>query len=95
MELKELGLPDRVLTMGWCGDSICLGFHRECATSPYRVNHNIPSSHLGLIRCLTPGLAKCVIVWLCVCYDADPPDIRPRPSVTYLATPRRSACRMN
>ena len=32
MELKELGLPDRVLTMGWCGDSICLGFHRECAS---------------------------------------------------------------
>ena len=34
MELKELGLPDRVLTMGWCGDSICLGFHRECALVP-------------------------------------------------------------
>ncbi len=31
VELKELGLPDRVLAMGWCGDSICLGFHRECA----------------------------------------------------------------
>ncbi len=30
VELKELGLPDRVLAMGWCGDSICLGFHREC-----------------------------------------------------------------
>jgi hypothetical protein len=29
VELKELGLPDRVLAMGWCGDSICLGFHRE------------------------------------------------------------------
>ena len=31
VELKELGLPDRVLAMAWCGDSICLGFHRECA----------------------------------------------------------------
>jgi hypothetical protein len=29
VELKELGLPDRVLAMGWCGDSICLGFQRE------------------------------------------------------------------
>ena len=32
MELKELGLPDRVLAIGWCGDSICLGFHKECAS---------------------------------------------------------------
>ena len=32
VELKELGLPDRVLAIGWCGDSICLGFHKECAS---------------------------------------------------------------
>ncbi|BDA43540.1 Vam6/Vps39-like protein [Coccomyxa sp. Obi] len=32
VELKELGLPDRVLAMGWCGDSVCLGFQREYAT---------------------------------------------------------------
>jgi CNH domain len=30
VELKELGLPDTVLDMAWCGDSICLGFKREC-----------------------------------------------------------------
>lgn len=29
VELKELGLPDRVMAMGWCGDNVCLGFHKE------------------------------------------------------------------
>jgi hypothetical protein len=29
VELKELGLPDRVCAMGWCGDAVCLGLARE------------------------------------------------------------------
>ena len=29
VELKELGLPDRVTAMGWCGDAVCLGLARE------------------------------------------------------------------
>ena len=47
MELKELGLPDRVLAMGWCGDSICLGFHRECA-------HALPG--IAAVYCLSPTM---------------------------------------
>ena len=47
MELKELGLPDRVLAMGWCGDSICLGFHRECT-------HALPG--IAAVYCLSPTM---------------------------------------
>lgn len=48
MELKELGLPDRVLTMGWCGDSICLGFHRECALPLHPPS---TTCSIGLVAC--------------------------------------------
>lgn len=34
VELKELGLPDIVMDMAWCGDSVCLAFKRECAPAP-------------------------------------------------------------
>ncbi len=49
MELKELGLPDRVLTMGWCGDSICLGFHRECAPPPVHLSSRPAQAHIFMI----------------------------------------------
>jgi Vam6/Vps39-like protein vacuolar protein sorting-associated protein 39 len=29
VDLKDLGLPDAVLAMAWCGDSVCLGFKKE------------------------------------------------------------------
>lgn len=29
MELSSVNLPDMVLAMGWCGDSVCVGFRKD------------------------------------------------------------------
>jgi Vam6/Vps39-like protein vacuolar protein sorting-associated protein 39 len=43
VELKELGLPDTVVSMAWCGDSICLGFKREYTPWQMMSNTNMYS----------------------------------------------------
>ena len=34
VELKDFSLPDMAVALQWVGDSICVGFKRECAPMP-------------------------------------------------------------
>lgn len=57
VELKELGLPDIVMDMAWCGDSVCLAFKRECVP-PQPSVLGPPCSSLPFLSSIGPAFAS-------------------------------------